>query len=207
MVYFYQSTMQKREKQLRLFIALTLSSQVHTELGSFMRALLPTAGNSIRWVDPANIHLTLKFLGEVEPAKLKQLSDEVRQNASASIPFEFSVCGTGVFPAWNHPRILWAGVEAPPGLISLQSQIDLSTRAIGFPSEARAFSPHLTLGRVNEWSTPSQLSALRLKMDQAKELVFGTVLATQVTIFQSTLRPSGPVYTPAAVHNFSTPAG
>ncbi len=199
--------MQKSEKPLRLFIALTLSSQVQTELGSFMRTLMPIAGNSMRWVDPANIHITLKFLGEVEPAKLKQISAEVGQIASASVPFEFRVCGTGVFPAWNRPRILWAGVDAPPGLISLQSQIDLSTRAIGFPSEARAFSPHLTLGRVNEWITSTQLSSLRLKMDQAKDKVFGTVRATQVTIFQSTLRPSGPVYTPAAVHCFSTPAG
>ncbi len=172
-----------------------------------MRALMPTAGNSMRWVDPTQIHLTLKFLGELEPVKLKQLSDEIRQVATASVPFEFRVCGTGVFPAWNRPRILWAGVDAPTDLISLQSQIDLSTRSLGFPSEARAFTPHLTLGRVNEWITSSQLAALRLKMDQAKDKVFGTVRATQVTIFQSTLRPSGPVYTPAAVHSFSTPAG
>jgi len=192
---------------MRLFIALTLSFEVHTELDSFMQALKPIAGNSIRWVDAANIHLTLKFLGEVEPAKLKRLSDEIRQIASASVPFDFSVCGTGVFPAWNRPRILWAGVDAPTNLISLQSQIDLSTRAIGFPSEARVFSPHLTLGRVNEWMTPSQLSALRLEMDQGKDKVFGTVAANQVTIFQSTLRPSGPVYTPMGVHCFSTPAG
>ena len=192
---------------MRLFIALTLNSQVHSELRSFIQALKPIAANSIRWVDPANIHLTLKFLGEVEPPKLKQISAELGQIASANVPFEFRVCGTGVFPAWNRPRILWAGVDAQPDLISFQSQIDLSTQALGFPSEARAFSPHLTLGRVNESITPSQLAALRLKMDQEKEKVFGKVSANQVTIFQSTLRSSGPVYTPAAVYNISSSAG
>jgi len=192
---------------MRLFIALTLTPEVHAELDAFERTLRTVSGDSVRWVNAANIHLTLKFLGEVAPARLDLLIKTVAQAGLDCEPFDFSVRGTGVFPGWNHPRIIWAGVEGPAGLGALQATVDAATREIGFPSEERPFSPHLTLGRVNEWISPVQADAIRQKMDGAKDRLFGGVTARQVTIFESTLKPGGAVYTPAAVCDLSKPNG
>ena len=190
---------------MRLFIAITLTPEVHAELDAFMKELRMAARESIRWVAATNIHLTLKFLGEADTVKLKPLAESVAREAAALVYFEFSVRGTGVFPGWRSPRILWAGIEAAEDLNMLQSRVDFATRELGFPSESRPFSPHLTLGRVNGWMNPDQLELLQHKMLEAKDKYFGTVAARQVTIFQSILKPSGAVYTSVATCNLGSP--
>ncbi|MRS04295.1 RNA 2',3'-cyclic phosphodiesterase, partial [bacterium] len=163
------------------------------------------ARDSVRWVAAANIHLTLKFLGDADAVKLKPLTESVASEVAAFAQFKFSVRGTGVFPGWRSPRILWAGIEGAEDLNALQSRVDFATRELGFPSESRPFSPHLTLGRVNGWMSPGQLEYLQSKMAEAKDKLFGTVAARQVTIFQSVLKPSGAVYTTAATCNLGSP--
>ncbi len=188
---------------MRLFIALSLTPEVHSELDKFIRTLQSATGDSVRWVPASNIHLTLKFLGETGEAQLKALTSTVGQVAGMTAPFDFSIRGTGVFPAWNHPRVAWVGVDAPGELTALQAEIDSATRELGFPSEGRPFSPHLTLGRVNGWMSPNQLKAMHTHMDEGKDRLFGSVHARQVVLFKSTLKPGGAVYSPAAVLDFA----
>lgn len=187
---------------MRSFIALKLSSEVHAELDTFVQTLKPAVRDAVRWVRSTNIHLTVKFLGEVDQVKYRRVFDETRRLAQTVPSFQLTISGSGVFPAWDHPRILWVGVQAPLQLSILVDELEKSMTLLGFAPENRPFSPHLTLGRVNSALNNAQRDHLRRLMDQAKSKVFGVVPVRELTIFKSDLRPEGPIYTALATIPF-----
>lgn len=189
---------------MRLFIAISLDPATQSSLAAFYGTLKPKTGNSVRWVKPANIHLTLKFLGEVDQSRYQKVHSKVEEITQQFTPFDLSVNGCGVFPGWRQPRVVWAGVQAPQQLAQLASALESGMQALDFPAEERPFSPHLTLGRVNDWMTPPQKDMLQMEMEAAKGRVFGTIHADHLTIYRSELRPEGPVYSELARSTFST---
>lgn len=188
---------------MRTFIAIPITEEVHKKLWDLENQLKPVAGNSIRWVNPEIIHLTLKFLGEVKPQRIDLVSKAIHEISKEFACFSFEVKEMGVFPAWNRPRVFWAGLSAPRILFDLQKQVDKTTAELGIPSEGRPFNPHLTLGRVNEPLNPQLVAALKERMGSYQENSFGIVPVDQVVLYQSILQPGGPVYKPLSIHKLT----
>ena len=191
---------------MRLFIALTLTSEVQSELTRFVETLKPAAGSTIRWVKPTNLHLTLKFLGEVREQNSKQVLDAVRQVANETLPFTFSLQGSGVFPDWRHPRVLWVGVQSAEPMVHLSERLDKNLQTLGFSPEGRPFNPHLTIGRVNDGMSETHLKGLMTQFSQIENRLFGSIQAEEMHIIKSDLRPEGPIYTIWASCRFASAA-
>jgi RNA 2',3'-cyclic 3'-phosphodiesterase len=151
----------------------------------------------VKWVRPENIHLSLKFLGDVDEARESELRQALKRAAGARAeprPVTLQIAGFGVFPDYHRPHVLWAGVTADPGLELLQHGVEQAFAPLGFPTEARTFRPHVTLGRAARDARPRDFRGL-------EEVLAGTVFDESVTVdevdlMQSTLQPGGggPVY-------------
>lgn len=181
---------------LRAFIAIELPSGLQKEISQVIERLQTTAGKSaVRWVSASNIHLTLKFLGDIAPTSLGVIEEALKSEAGLHSGFRMEAGGLGAFPNTKRPRVIWLGVDAPPELTSLQRGIDSATAKLGYASETRPFSPHLTLGRVRENASSSELSALASKLNEVSFHSPGSIDVGAVHLFKSDLLPGGSVYT------------
>lgn len=176
---------------MRTFIAVGLESHIQDALRNFIQELKSIAAD-IKWVPSGNIHLTLKFLGEIPPARVPDIEAGIRQAAGRHAPFELDFKGTGTFPAnSSRPRVIWAGIERSAGLLSLQSELENSMAQLGFPAEKRKYSPHLTLGRVR---SSTRIKPLLEQLRDHRDIIFGRMVVQQVIFFKSVLKPSGAEY-------------
>ncbi len=182
---------------LRLFTALELPAEVRRQLASVsaeLRAALPRG--RVRWVRPEGIHLTLKFYGEVAGTRLPELQAVLRQAAGDVPPLQLALNGLGTFPNLNRPRVIWVGLQGEiDRLRALQRAVETASIPLGFEPEARGFTPHLTLGRVNEGWAPADTRALsaafaRLEPGRQDAFVAGTL-----NLMRSDLKPEGATYT------------
>jgi 2'-5' RNA ligase len=191
---------------IRSFIAIPLTPEIHHNLAGFDKLYgLDSRASGLRPVKPANIHLTLKFLGEIERSQvdiLKNCLDQVTENI---VPFTASVRGLGAFPNWrNRPRVIWVGVVPAIPIQEIFKRVDAATAQVGFPSEARAFSPHLTLARVSSsYSTQPLDNLLHKLMTLTPEPDFGSLVVDKLILFKSVLFSEGPVYFILSSHPFS----
>jgi len=181
---------------LRAFIAIEIPPEIHKAIESKTAPLRAALDASlVRWVPTDNIHLTLKFLGDVSPASVEMLSQmlsvEVRQHSTFALKFG----GLGAFPNPRRPRVVWIGIQAPAGLEALHRGIEAAAATLGYPSEERPFSPHLTIGRVKQNAGPAGVQKIRSALDETKVGALGTAQVSAVHLFKSDLKPSGAVYT------------
>ncbi|MCP2605109.1 RNA 2',3'-cyclic phosphodiesterase [Candidatus Aminicenantes bacterium AH-873-B07] len=180
---------------MRLFIAIELSSEVKKGLMELIN-ILKSKGEGVKWVNPENIHLTLKFLGETSPSRIQEITDSLKKSVKNFSSFYLSIKGTGCFPSEKKPpRVLWVGVEHNNYLIDFQREIEKNLKEIGFPEEERKFIPHLTLGRVK---SPSRLGLIKEEHEKHKEKFFGKIKVKEIILFQSILKPEGAEYIPLA---------
>ena len=152
-------------------------------------------GLPVKWVRPENIHLSLKFLGEVDEAREPELRAALKQASGAGAEaraITLHIEGFGVFPHYRRPNVLWAGVTSDAALELLQHRVEQAFAPLGFPTEARAFRPHVTLGRSRRDATHRDFSGLE-ELLQAIEFS-ETCAVADVDLMQSTLQPNGPVY-------------
>ena len=180
----------------RLFVALELPASVAPTLAEAMEALKARAPrDSVRWARPAGIHLTLKFYGEVKPAIIPALQTALSAAVEGHAPMALTLQGLGMFPNAVAPRVVWAGLAGELEQVRvLQKAIEQGAAALGFAPEKRAFTPHLTLGRVTEAVRPLDRSALAQAV-KTTALAPVAFTATEVSLMQSDLRPTGAVYT------------
>ena len=133
---------------MRTFVAVFPPPEVRETLARAARKL-PVSGE-VRWVRPANVHLTLKFLGDVAESDLSRVAEALEAIRGRHEPFEVALCGFGAFPSGRRARIFWAGIgEGSERLRALARDVELSLEPLGFDREARPYSPHLTLGRAH----------------------------------------------------------
>lgn len=183
-------------KTVRAFIAVDLSSAILAQLASLSAQLQRgAAARLVRWVAVNNIHLTLKFLGDVPVERLEGLKQMLAAAANRCRAFDLAVGGLGVFPSLRQPRVVWVGTQPSPHLQALQKGLESGAEGLGFPKEERPFSPHLTLGRVAREISTDQARQLSqaLAAFTVGDLGLSPVLA--VHLYQSDLRPGGSVYT------------
>ncbi len=143
------------------------------------------------WVRPSSIHLTLKFLGEVEEARIAGIGKALEAAAEGIGPFTVTAEGVGGFPNLKGPRVVWVGIKEEPALIKLQKNIDVRLSALGFEEEARAFHPHLTLCRVK---SPSDGRELGRVITETRPEVSEQWKAVSFSLYKSVLSPKGAQY-------------
>jgi 2'-5' RNA ligase len=149
----------------------------------------------VRWVPSENIHLTLKFLGDVSIANLDMLTKILGGIVSTHRSFEVSAGGLGAFPKIHQPRVIWIGLEVPPELMAIQHNLELETARLGYTREERPFSPHLTLGRVSRNASPAEIQAIAKVLGTTKVGFLGATRVKTVYLFRSDLNPGGATYT------------
>jgi 2'-5' RNA ligase len=172
---------------MRVFIAIDLPNDVRTQLKDVQRVLRPLA-TAAKWVSTESIHITLKFLGEVPEKRVDQIDASL-----ASLtwkPFTIAVHGVGFFPGARSPRVFWVGMDAPT-MQGLTEELDARMEPLGFESEKRAFRPHITLARAK---TSRLDPALVTASATFAERNFGSFTADRINLVQSTLKPTGAVY-------------
>jgi len=181
---------------VRAFIAVDLSLEVQrgleAVLGQLQQAL---RGDIVRWVPPRNMHLTLKFLGDVSVKNLDQIKAILAAEAELHSAFDIHVGGLGAFPSMRRPRVIWVGVQAPDVLGQLQHEVDTQTARLGYPQEERQFSPHLTLGRVKRNASTDETGKIAKALSDTKVGELGTARIAEVHLYRSDLNPQGAVYT------------
>lgn len=184
----------------RLFIAVELNPEVRQAIGRIQaelkRQLPPKA---VRWTNPDGIHLTLKFLGDTSTDKTPAIVQGLAAAAAGFDPFLVQVAGFGCFPNLRQPRVLWVGVpQVPKPLAGVQRAVDLHMARLDYARDNRAFSPHLTLGRVNDRISAADGQALSAVLSRTQIGELGSVPVQEVVLFKSDLRPEGAIYTALA---------
>lgn len=179
----------------RAFIAISLSPEIQRGLGQTidsLKHLMP--GAPVRWVKPQNIHLTIKFLGNVPLSNQEVLTRSMASETGRHPAFELSVGGLGVFPTIRRPKVVWVGVQAPDELTALYKGIESEMARLGFTPEPRPFSPHLTLGRVSHQAGSDDYEVIARAIKQSKVDFLGALRVCSLELFRSDLKPEGPVY-------------
>jgi RNA 2',3'-cyclic 3'-phosphodiesterase len=180
---------------IRAFIAIELPPKVQDCLEQVSSQLKDQLGEKIvRWVPVENIHLTLKFFGDVSVKNLKVLQEIINAEAASQKKMEISIGRLGAFPKIRRPRVIWIGVESPPELLALQRGVESRTTKVGYPPDEREFSPHLTLGRVSRTASPSDVRKIGEVLSASPVGFLGVARVQAVHLFKSDLQPSGAVY-------------
>lgn len=175
---------------MRLFIATPISSEIEKELSRII-STLKNIGGPVKWMAPANIHLTLKFLGETDEKLIPQIKEIIEEIAARHVSISSGLAELGAFPDNRRPRVYWVGLErGTEELSQIALELDKKLHNLGFQKENRPFRAHLTLGRVK---FPEGLDNLTeavksFKVDK-KPLIFG-----RIVLFKSTLTPRGSIY-------------
>ena len=179
----------------RTFIALEIPQEIQQIIHKEIAHLRNTIGTLIRWVPSENMHLTLKFLGNISPANLDMVTQMIRAEADSCQPFVMQVGGLGSFPSPKRPRVIYIGLQAPAELEALQHGIESATTRLGYESEERSFSPHLTVGRVRQNILASDQQKIQRALEETQIDSLGTARVDSLHLYNSELKPTGSVYT------------
>jgi 2'-5' RNA ligase len=176
---------------IRTFIAFELPPGVIALLGN-VQPELKRLKIRVRWVRPENIHLTLKFLGNISPEDIDQIGTAMAAAAADFSPVTVSVRGLGVFPGIKRPRVIWVGLSGDiRSLLALQHRLEEKLAEAGFPKDKKSFKAHLTLGRIKQAANPA---TIRQMITDYAGLSSEEFTFNQVILFKSDLKPSGAVY-------------
>src|SRR5512139_253227 len=185
------------EITLRSFMAIELDEAARDGLARVQAKFKKQAPDgSVKWVNPGAIHLTLKFLGDTPVSKIGKVADALASACEGIAPFDVSFEGRGCFPNTRRPRVIWVAVRDLSGssLARLQAAVEQKVSPLGFPTEERAFSPHLTLGRVARGASPQVEAAIGQMVDKSVVEQIAVQHVTVVHYIKSDLKPIGPVY-------------
>lgn len=178
---------------IRTFIAVEVSPDVRARAADLIRKLQPS-GAKVSWVKPENMHLTLKFLGDIPDNETPDVCRVVTEAVRQVPPFEFGCSGAGAFPNLHRPRTIWLGVhEGLEHLVTLKRSIDAALRKeLRFPKDLLDYRPHLTIGRVREGGPA--LDAVRQVLEEHRDFDGSLTYVEEVVVFASFLEREGPTY-------------
>lgn len=198
---------------MRAFVALELPAPAQRRLIATQRELvrqlrLQQLDRCVRWTTAANLHLTLRFLGEIDDLQRRALEDALATLAREHSRLLLDAGGLGCFPNTRRPNVIWCGIEGGgAALARLQADVERTARRIGLPAEEKSFAPHLTIGRLQRSTTGSQLQAVGATVLHLAAATVTPAPATtsvgELLLMQSELTPSGPIYTPLGVFSLS----
>ncbi len=180
----------------RAFIALEIPPHIQESIEKQTTRLRLELGNElVRWVPAHNMHLTLKFLGEVANSHMDFIKSMLNQLAETHSGFDLQIGGIGSFPNLKKPRVIWVGIHAPAGLTQLQRSIEERSVRLGYEKEERSFSPHLTLGRVRQKLTAQETQKISNTLSTIQLGKIGIARVNSLHLYQSDLNSEGSIYT------------
>lgn len=175
----------------RIFVAVQVAPHIRGALASIPDRL-GTASRMLRWVPPDNLHLTLRFLGEITGTQAARVAEAARQAARTAMPFSITLAGLGAFPSPRRPRVVWVGIaDGADRLTALAGALEEEIVHRKFPREPRSFQPHLTVARVRAGGRPPDLTA---GLATSGVSVIGTQEVVALVVMESVLHPSGSEY-------------
>ena len=176
---------------IRSFFSFDIEDQTIIRRLTEAQGMLANSGADLKLVKPQNIHLTLRFLGDVSPAMVNAIYEEMKQVSFS--PFTIELRGLGAFPKLTYPRVVWAGIrKGADELTDVFEQLEPRLRGLGFKPDTKGFSPHLTIARVRTGRNKAQLIKL---VQELEDYEFGAVKAECLRLKKSDLTPRGPIYT------------
>ena len=176
---------------VRCFLAINLSAETYEFLATSIKTWHTLYRKGVKWVRPENCHLTLKFLGEVEESLVAKIEKNVSVAASSHVPFELELSSPGVFPNPRFPRVLWIGLKGETGkLKQLRNGLETALEPLGFEPEKKGFVPHVTVGRIR--ARRGFLLDINDFLKSEVPPIKSSINA--VNLYQSILKPSGPIY-------------
>jgi len=177
-------------ERIRSFIAVEIREQTILDQLLKDQDLIRRSGADVKLVEPQNIHVTLRFLGEILQSQLAQIMDSLNQLSFTG--FEVELKGLGAFPSLKHMNVIWVGISrGAQELANLSKEIEPKVRAAGVPSDKKGFSPHITIARVRSHRGREQLIQI---ISEKGDEGFGTMVAESIVLKKSVLLPHGPVY-------------
>lgn len=180
---------------LRAFIAIEIPLPIRQAVCTATSDLQKELNSLVRWVPLENMHLTLKFLGDVSSTNLDMVTQMISAEADLFECFEIHLDGLGSFPNLKRARVLFIGIRAPAVLSALHRGIESAAKRLGYESEERDFSPHLTIGRVKQNIAVPEQQTIRRALEGTKIASLGTAKIDSVHLYKSDLKPTGSVYT------------
>lgn len=183
---------------MRVFIAIPFPDSIKQKLQQ-VQDRLKDLGADVRWAKVEQLHGTLSFLGEVDRRRVSEVHQGLEGAVLGVPPFSIEVRGIGVFPSWRRPRVLWIGLDGGEALIDLHERVANALEEIGYPKENRRFRPHATLGRFRSSRNVGPLVELLHRIEQE---CYGRFKVDHITLFDSRLRPEGPLHHEIAHFSF-----
>jgi 2'-5' RNA ligase len=175
---------------IRSFLAFDIESDTVLNRLATAQSLLVQTGADLKIVEPQNIHITVRFLGNITPAMVEKIFEEMKQ--VQFVPFNVQIKGLGAFPDLRYPRVVWAGItDGADQLKNVFSQLEPRLRGLGFTPDYKGFSPHLTIARVRSGRNKAQLAEF---VTENANYDFGTIKAECLRLKKSDLTPKGPIY-------------
>jgi 2'-5' RNA ligase len=179
---------------MRAFIAIELPQETKDALARLQNQL-KKSGADVKWVAPQNIHLTLKFLGEINEEQLQKINLIIDAVAKENAPYSIRINELGAFPEIKQLRVIWVGIDSgDKETENLAKSLEERIQKLGIPKEDRAFSSHITIGRTRSALNRNNLIDELRKRQENFKLDKGEFAATRITLFQSILSPAGPTY-------------
>ena len=182
------------DDEIRAFIAIPLSIDIIdylTEIIDHLKQVFP--GDSLKWVQPANIHLTLRFLGNISKSTLNFLFNKLGSEHHLS-PFELTINKLGAFPSIYKPQVIWVSTTTHPLLLDLNQFIQNSTSIVKNENDSKKISPHLTIARLRPGIKKDRYESIKLELYKNKEINPISFTVNYYCLFQSTLTSKGPIY-------------
>ncbi|OGX43785.1 MAG: 2'-5' RNA ligase [Omnitrophica WOR_2 bacterium RIFCSPLOWO2_12_FULL_51_8] len=188
---------------MRAFIAIDLPAEIKQALSKLQDGL-KLSGADVKWVEPKNIHLTLKFLGEITEESTAKIHGIIAAAAAVNPLFQARIAALGAFPSAGSPRVIWAGIDqGGEEAKKIAGQLEEKIAKLGIPREKRAFSSHITLGRTR---SSKDKESLRQGLEKAAAELAGKNLifcVREITLYKSSLTPAGPIYTALSRENLA----
>jgi 2'-5' RNA ligase len=178
--------------KIRAFIACDIPEALLEKISS-IHDKLKALDVEVGWTKVSSIHLTIRFLGDMEESLVDKVDAVIKEASKGQPPFDISIKGSGAFPNLKHPRVIWLGIDdGAKGLTNLQRALEDGLKALCFEPEEREFRPHLTLGRVKGAKGKERLSSA---VSGLKDIEIGSFTVDRVILYKSELKPTGAVYT------------
>jgi RNA 2',3'-cyclic 3'-phosphodiesterase len=183
-------------EQIRSFVAVELPTDIKAILINLQEILRAGDPTGAKWVDPESIHLTLKFLGNVEPSIIETIIQTLHEATQNIPPFQLEIKGLGAFPNLKRPQVIWLGLDGDlDRLQTLQKQVESGLVPLGFPAEGRSFTPHLTLARLRDTATTASRQNLGEIIAQTEIDANGRIEVSSISFMKSQLTRGGAIYT------------
>ncbi|MBS3812211.1 RNA 2',3'-cyclic phosphodiesterase [Candidatus Bipolaricaulota bacterium] len=179
---------------MRTFFCLEIPEETRKRMAKLSEDIYQPA--YVKWVDPANLHVTLKFLGEVEPSRVDEIEEAAKAPADHNPAFTMEIDKLGSFPKVSYPKVIWLGSSSEPAEIhSLYADLEEEMAGLGFDPEERDYIPHITLGRTKEKNN-GRIKEMGRELESFSVGENWEVEIDELTLMESELRRDGPVYTP-----------